>query len=109
MLDNPEKTARLVAALKAAVPFEVELAPKLIEHLQDENLANPDPMHLVWNLSYAGDEGGIMCHMARPEETGGALVVSLTYVRVPRSMPLARAVADYQKHRVKKIKKQGGT
>ena len=38
-----------------------------------------------------------------------ALVVSLTYVRVPRSMPLARAVADYQKHRVKKLKKQGGT
>ena len=109
MLDNPEKTARLVAALKAAVPFEVELAPTLIEHLQDENLANSDLMHLVWDLSYAGDEGGIMCHMARPEETGRALVVSLTYVRVPRSMPLARAVADYQKHRVKKLKKQRGT
>ena len=27
MIDNPAKTARLVAALKAAVPFEVELAP----------------------------------------------------------------------------------
>lgn len=107
MLDNPEKTAQLVAALKAAVPFEVELAPTLIEHLQDENLTNSDLMHLVWDLSYAGDEGGIMCHMARPEETGKALVVSLTYVRVPRSMPLARAVADYQKHRVKKLKKQG--
>jgi hypothetical protein len=53
MLDNPEKTARLVAALKAAVPFEVELAPKLIEHLQDENLANSDLMHLVWDLSAA--------------------------------------------------------
>jgi hypothetical protein len=25
MLDNPEKTARLLAALKAAVPFEVDL------------------------------------------------------------------------------------
>jgi hypothetical protein len=109
MLDNPEKTARLVAALKAAVPFEVELAPTLIEHLQDENLANLDLMHPVWDLSYAGDEGGIMCHMARPEETGRALVVSLTYVRVPRSMPLAWAVADYQKHRVKKLKKHGGT
>jgi hypothetical protein len=45
--------------------------------------------------------------MSRSEETGRALVVSLTYVRVPRSMPLARAVADYQKHRVKKLKKQG--
>src|SRR5450759_5245916 len=77
MLDHPEKTPRLLAALKAAAPFEVELAPMLIEHLQDENLANSDLMHLVWNLSYAGDEGGIMCHMARPEETGRALVVSL--------------------------------
>jgi hypothetical protein len=27
MLDNPEKTARLFAALKTAVPFEVELTP----------------------------------------------------------------------------------
>ena len=109
MLDHPEKTPRLLAALKAAAPFEVELAPTLIDHLKDENLANSDGMHRVWDLSYAGDEGGIMCHMARPQETGRALVISLTYVRVPHSMPLARAVADYQKHRVKKIKKQGGT
>jgi len=104
MLDHPEKTPRLLAALKAAAPFEVELAPTLIDLL-----ANSDRMHRVWDLSYAGDEGGIMCHMARPQETGRALVISLTYVRVPRSMPLARAVADYQKHRVKKLKKQGGT
>jgi len=109
MLDHPEKTPRLLAALKAAAPFEVELAPTLMDHLEDENLANSDRMHRVWDLSYAGDEGGIMCHMARPQETGRALVISLTYVRVPRSMPLARAVADYQKHRVKKLKKQGGT
>ncbi len=110
MLDHPEKTARLLAALKAAAPFEVELAPSLIEHLQAENVANANRMHhVVWDLSYAGDEGGIMCHMARSEETGRALVVSLTYVRMPRSMPLARPVADYQKLRVKKLKKQGGT
>jgi hypothetical protein len=54
----------------------------------------------VSNLSYAGDEGGIVCHTE-------ALVVSLTHVRVPRAMPLAAAVADYQKHRVKKLKVQG--
>jgi hypothetical protein len=35
------------------------------------------------------------------------LVVSLTQVHVPRAMPLAAAVADYRKHRVKKLKKQG--
>jgi hypothetical protein len=67
----------------------------------------PSEHQIVRDLSYAGDEGGIMCHVSRSEETGRALVVSLTYVRVPRSMPLARAVADYQKHRVKKLKKQG--
>jgi hypothetical protein len=108
MLDHPEKTPRLLAALKAAAPFEVELPPSLIDHLQAENVVNAHQMQqVVWDLSYAGDEGGIMCHMSRSEETGRALVVSLTYVRVPRSMPLAGAVADYQKHRVKKLKKQG--
>jgi hypothetical protein len=61
--------------------------------------------HTVSELSYAGDEGGIVCHIV-PPETREALVISLTHVRVPRSMPLAAAVDDYQKHRVKKLKKQ---
>jgi hypothetical protein len=109
MLDHPEKTARLLAALKAAAPFEVELAPSLIEHLRAENVADADHKHhVVSDLSYAGDEGGIVCHLSRSEETGRALVVSLTHVRVPRSMPLAAAILDYQKHRVKKLKKQLG-
>jgi hypothetical protein len=30
MLDNPEKTTKLLAALKAAVPFEVELAEQVV-------------------------------------------------------------------------------
>jgi hypothetical protein len=37
---------------------------------------------------------------------GRGLVVSLTHVRVPRTMPLAAAIAQYQKHRVKRLKKQ---
>jgi hypothetical protein len=105
MLDHPEKTARLVAALKAAAPFEVELAPSLIEHLQAEHVGTVDATHhIVSDVSYAGDEGGIMCHIVSSSKKEG-LVVSLTYARVSRSMPLARAVADYQKHRVKKLKK----
>jgi len=30
MLDHPEKTPKLLAALKAAVPFEVELTERLV-------------------------------------------------------------------------------
>ena len=41
MLDNPEKTARLVAALKAAVPFEVELTPEVVRQLQTKKLLTP--------------------------------------------------------------------
>ena len=107
MLDNPEKTARLLAALNAAVPFKVELVPSLVVYLRAQHVAIADQsQHIVSNLSYAGDEGGIVCHIAPPDMEREALVVSLTQVRVPRSMPLAAAVADYHNHRVKKLKKQ---
>jgi hypothetical protein len=109
MLDNPEKTARLMAALKLAVPFEVNLTPEVVKQLQAENVANPDQTHrTVSDLSYAGDEGGIVCHI-QPEGAESVVVVSLTHVRVPRKLPFAAAVLDYQKHRVKKLRKQGGT
>ena len=105
MLDNPEKTARLLAALKEVVPFEVELSERLLTNLraQGDAVANKTRF-TVSNLSYAGDEGGIVCHTVQSDE-GKALVISL----LSRSMPLAAAIADYQKHRAKKLKKQGRT
>jgi hypothetical protein len=36
MLDHPEKTARLLAALKAAAPFEVEVLPSVFQRLQSD-------------------------------------------------------------------------
>ncbi len=106
MLDNPEKTARLFAALKAAVPFEVELTPEVVKQLQAENVVDPNQTHrTVSDLTYAGDEGGILCHIV-PRDEQHALFISLTHVRMPRKMPLAAAVIGYQRHRVKKLKKQ---
>jgi hypothetical protein len=105
MLDNPRKTEPLMAALKAAVPFDVELMPALIKRLQAESIATlNETRQTVSDVSYAGDEGGIVCHIVAPDRE--ALVVSLTHLRVSRTMPLASAVVDYQKHRVKKLKKQ---
>jgi hypothetical protein len=107
VLDHPEKTPKLLAALKAAVPFEVELTEQLVKYLRAQHLAGADRKHhTVSDLSYADDEGGIVCHIVPPEKQE-ALVVSLTHLHVPWTMPLAEAVADYQKHRVKKLKKQG--
>ncbi len=107
MLDNPEKAMRLLAALKAAVPFEVEVLPSVIKHLQSENLTITNPTHqLVSDLSYAGDEGGIVCHIV-PAGKREALIMSLMHVSVPRRNSLAAAIIEYQKHRIKKLKKQG--
>lgn len=107
MLDHPEKTAQPLAALKAAAPFEVRLTERLVKYLRAQGDVLADKAHqIVSDLSYSGDEGGIVCHMLPSKEGGGALVVSLTQVHVPRSLPFATAVADHQKHRVKKLKKQ---
>ena len=106
MIDNPKKTTRLLAALKEAVPFKVQLVPSLVNYLRAQHVRMAEQSeHIVSDLSYAGDEGGIVCHMRSDEEQG--LVVSLTQVRVPRTMPLAAAVAEYHNHRVKKLKRQG--
>jgi hypothetical protein len=60
MLDNPKKTEPLMAALKAAVPFEVELMPALIKRLQAKNIAALNEIsQTVSDVSYGGDEGGI--------------------------------------------------
>jgi hypothetical protein len=107
MIDNRQKTARLLASLKQAVPFTVTLVPSLANYLRAQHVAIAQhPQHVVSGLSYAGDEGGIVCHIGDSQEREG-LVVSLTQVRVLPSMPLAAAVADYHNHRVKKLTKRG--
>ena len=40
--------------------------------------------HTVSDLSYAGDQGGIVCHIVPPEKQE-VLVVSLTQLHVPRA------------------------
>jgi hypothetical protein len=106
MLDKPEKTRQLVATLNEALPFEVELMPHVVTHLRSQKIANAVELRqIVSKVSYAGDEGGIVCHLL-PKETENVIILSLTQVRVDRSLPFAPEVFDYQKHRVKKLKKQ---
>jgi hypothetical protein len=82
--------------------------PDLIEHLaRQQNPVAIKSVETVSKVSYLGDVGGIVCHI-QPEDAESAAVVSLTHVRVRRTLPFAAAVLDYQKHRVKKLKKQTG-
>jgi hypothetical protein len=78
--------------------------PDLIEHLaRQQNPVAIKSIETVSEVSYLGDVGGIICHI-QPEDAESSVLVSLTHVRVRRTLPFAAAVLDYQKHRVKKLK-----
>ena len=109
MLDNQKKTLELITELKAALTFEVELTPEVIESLRTgKNAVVVKPLQSVLDVSYFGDEGGIMCHIKPAEMSGNVIVTSITHVRMPRKHPLAKALFDYQTHRVKKISREDG-
>ena len=106
MLDNTEKTLDLIAAMRFAVPFEVELMPPLLARLRSEAGGGEiEPRGIVREVSHAGDEGGILLHIdsERPQRR---LVASLTHVAVRRTQPFGAAALAYQKHRIKKLKRQ---
>ncbi len=51
--------------------------------------------------------GGIVCHL-QPPDVQEVVVISLTHVRVSPSLPVAAQVVHYQKHRLKKLRRQSG-
>ena len=107
MIDNHEKTQRLLAGLEAALPFEVDLTTELLATLmKDQSSAGLERRQTVTGVTYMGDAGGIMCHI-QPENEKSVIVASITHVRVPARLPFAAAVLDYQKHRVKRLRKGG--
>jgi|SRR5689334_442853 hypothetical protein len=104
MLDKPDKTARLMAVLTAAVPFEVELPASTLARLRQRSPDVPiGARETVFAVTYQPSYGGIIC-LIRPGNTDDLVATSLTHVRVRPSLPFARSVAAYQKHRAKKIR-----
>jgi hypothetical protein len=109
MLDRPEKTQRLLKMLELALPFEADLTPETVAVLRQRGYSSAlQTRQIVSEVSYAGDEGGIFCHM-RPANERGVILAAITHIRVPANLPFAGPVAEYQKHRVKKLKKLYGT
>jgi hypothetical protein len=106
MLDIPDKTARLVAILKAAVPFEIELLPSTLTRMRERSPEVPvSERETVFAVSYEPSHGGVICPI-RPHGADNLVATSLTHVRVHPSAPFARGVAEYQKHRLKKIRQK---
>src|SRR4051812_50106623 len=108
MLDDPEQTDRLLAALKAAVPVEAQISQEALQQLRGRDGGSVwTARQTVRAVSCLGDMGGIVCHLQRPEAQEVA-VISLTRVRVPPSLPVAAEGRPYPKHPPKKTPAAGG-
>jgi hypothetical protein len=62
------------------------------------------PVETVSDVSYLGDESGIVCHI-RPKGARNTVVVSLTYLRLSPALSFAADALAYQKLRAKKLNK----
>ena len=107
MIDNPAQVDRLLAKLRAALPLSAWTTPELIKMLRAKKAANERSTTCsITDISYAGDEGGIVCRFNFAEETESAAFVSITHLRFDPRLPLARELAAYQNHRVKRLRHQ---
>lgn len=110
MIDDAEKTDRLVAELKTSLPVETRLSQILMRAIvkQSPDLAVPDSCNVV-STFYMGEEGGVVCGLdIGGPDTKTPYIVSITHLSFDRRMPLFRQIDAYQRHRIKKLKQQSG-
>ena len=110
MIDDPDKTDRLTAVIEASLPLETRLSPNVKRTIakQSPEATIPDRC-MVTKIFYMGDEGGIACGLdIGGPDTKTPFIVSITHLIFDRRCPAFRQIEAYQRHRVKKLKKQSG-
>jgi hypothetical protein len=110
MLDDVWKPETLLMILEDHAPFEAQVTPRLASSLTKQVPGlKPFDRCVIEEAHYAGDAGGIMCLLAFPDrETEGVVVCSITHLAFDRRLPFAREIAQYQKHRVKRMRREFG-
>jgi hypothetical protein len=105
VIDNPDQVERLLAKLTASLPLAATAEPALAAMIRAES-PGTDPSrrsNVTW-ASYSGDEGGIICKLDFGQDEGAK---AFTHLMFDRRVPLAREIAAYQKHRVKRLRRLG--
>ena len=107
MIDNPAQVEQLIAKLQAALPLSATVSPPLLALLQEQSPDLDLPLRCqITRIHYTGDEGGILCKLDfGHEDDREVLLVSITHLTFDRRLPLAREIAAYQKHRIKRIRR----
>jgi hypothetical protein len=108
MIDDYVAAMELMAELEAVLPLPARVTPELRAQLsaREGGVELPLECTITW-LHYMGDEGGILCKLAFEAKLEGGAFVSITHLRFDPGMKLARRIAAYQKHRVKRLRREG--
>jgi len=110
MIDNPDQVERLIARLRQSLPLFASVTAEIAAIIRERSptAADPQRRYPITRVDYAGDEGGIVCKLELGPEAGdSALFASITHLRLGHAEPLARQIAGYQKHRVKRLRRVG--
>ena len=112
MIDNRDHVDRLLDKLKKSLPIPARVPPDLMASLRRQN---PDAKITadceVAKVFYSGDKGGVLCHVRfdKEEEKKEVFLVSVTYLAFDRRLPVAHDIAAYQKHRIKRLRRENTT
>ncbi|WP_281708494.1 hypothetical protein [Phaeobacter italicus] len=108
MIDHQDKTMWLINAMAEAPALTARMSPELKAMVRKKEPATvlPDTC-TIQDIIYTGEEGGITCKLGFGQENETTVILaSITHLIFDRRCPLHRQITAYQKHRVKKIKKQ---
>jgi hypothetical protein len=111
VIDDQDQAVRLLRKLTEVLPLSALAAPALLAHLRGRSSAAKITLDcVVTKVFYLGDEGGITCHVTfDEEEKEEVFLVSITQLAFDRRLPVAREIAAYQKHRIKRIRRNNVT
>ena len=110
MIDNPAQVEPLIAKLKAALPLSATVSAPMLAVLHEQSSGTDLPPRCqITGIHYVGDEGGIVCKLDFGNEPDQKVFfASITHLTFDRRLPLAREIAAYQKHRIKRICRGNG-
>jgi len=106
VIDDVEKSVALAHRIRSALPIRA-FATKGLRGILQQNSKRDFPNECsVTEVTYLGDEGGITCNLDFGfDDTKEVHIVSITHLTFDRGHPLAREIAAYCKHRIKRLKK----
>jgi hypothetical protein len=107
VIDNPAQVEQLVTKLRAALPLSATASPPLLATLKERSPAiDLQSRCRITRINYAGDEGGIVCQLDFGSQEGREVFfASITHLTFDPRLPLAREIAAYQKHRIKRLRR----